>query len=638
VTACAQLGENIPSLFDRWAAVYDRDVNPLLQLEERWMAQLLPEISGSHVLDIGCGTGRWLRRLEGLSPAALTGVDPSPAMLARAREKLSPATTLTQAGACAVPVPHQSQQLVLSSFVLSYIEDLSGFAAECFRVLTPGGAVLLTDMHPQTEATRGWTRSFHAGGESVRIVPYTRTLAEIQSAFRDQGFTQKALDEPAFGPPERQLFANSGKPDLFDALVDVPAIYLLKMEKPVTSLTLSHVRWSAGPDTWEEATLLVEGERIAATIHDPAHSIDSIDLPGYVLLPGLINAHDHLEFALYPNLGRGPDAAPYRNATEWAHEIHQTHASTIERHKQVPLTTRLWWGAIRNLLCGVTTVCHHNEIYPELQSEDFPVRVLSRFGWAHSLAFEPLLAQRYLETPADHPFILHAAEGTDKEAAEELRKLDRLHLLTDRTVLVHGLALTAADIQLLNDRGAAVILCPTSNQFLFAGAMESDRISLLTRAALGSDSPITAAGDLLDELQALVARGGLTPGLLYRLVTADAAATLRLPEGAGCIQPGGPADLIAVRDRAATPAETLSHLTFRDIELVLVQGRICLASAELYERLPESLRTDLHPLIVDGQTRWLRAPIASLLESAEAILGRDTLRLGGKEVRRAATV
>jgi hypothetical protein len=31
-------------------------------------------------------------------------------------------------------------------------------------------------------------------------------------------------------------------------------------------------------------------------------------------------------------------------------------------------------------------------------------------------------------------------------------------------------------------------------------------------------------------------------------------------------------------------------------------------------------------------------PIASLLESAEAILGRDSLRLGGKEVRRAAIV
>jgi cytosine/adenosine deaminase-related metal-dependent hydrolase/ubiquinone/menaquinone biosynthesis C-methylase UbiE len=634
VTACAQLSGQ--SLFDRWAAVYDRDVNPLLQLEERWLTALLPEIRGSYILDIGCGTGRWLRQLEGLSPAALTGADPSPAMLARARERLFPVTTLIQADACALPLPDQSQQLVLSSFVLSYIEDLSLFAAECSRVLADGGSVLLSDMHPKTEVARGWTRSFHADGESIRIVPYTRTLAEIRSAFCEQGFTLKALEEPAFGAPERQLFANSGKLDLFAAVMDVPAIYILKMEKSATHLRLAHSPWSADSATWQDAALVIEGERIAGTTNDPGRRTKCIDLSGYVLLPGLINAHDHLEFALYPNLGRAKDAAPYHNATEWAQEIHQTHAATIELHKRVSLTTRLWWGAIRNLLCGVTTVCHHNEIYPDLQSRDFPIRVLSRFGWAHSLAFEPLLAQRYLDTPAEHPFIFHAAEGTDKETGEELQQLDRMHLLTDRAVLVHGLALTEADISLLNDRGAAVILCPTSNQFLFASTMESNRIALITRSALGSDSPITAAGDLLDELQALSAGKELPWTLLYRLVTANAAEILRLPQGVGRIQPDGPADLIAVRDRHATPAETLSHLTFSDIELVIVGGRIRLASAHLYERLPAPFRAGLHPLIVDGHTRWLRAPIASLLESAEAILG--PLRLGGKEVRSAATV
>jgi hypothetical protein len=139
-------------------------------------------------------------------------------------------------------------------------------------------------------------------------------------------------------------------------------------------------------------------------------------------------------------------------------------------------------------------------------------------------------------------------------------------------------------------------------------------------------------------VQALTARGGVTSGLLYRLVTTDAAATLRVPEGAGRIQQSGLADLIAVRDCAATHAETLCRLTLRDIELVLIGGRVRLASAHLYERLPEPLRKGLHPLVVDGHTRWLRAPIPSLLETAEAILGRDSLRLGGKEVRRAATV
>jgi ubiquinone/menaquinone biosynthesis C-methylase UbiE len=79
-------------IFDCWAQHYDHQLNPLLALEERTLPALLPEIADTNVLDVGCGTGRWLSRLEALSPRSLVGVDCSPAMLERARMKLATAT------------------------------------------------------------------------------------------------------------------------------------------------------------------------------------------------------------------------------------------------------------------------------------------------------------------------------------------------------------------------------------------------------------------------------------------------------------------------------------------------------------------------------------------------------------------
>ena len=43
--------------YDRWAAIYDSDGNPLVALEEPWMDRLLGDVRGLAVLDVGCGTG-----------------------------------------------------------------------------------------------------------------------------------------------------------------------------------------------------------------------------------------------------------------------------------------------------------------------------------------------------------------------------------------------------------------------------------------------------------------------------------------------------------------------------------------------------------------------------------------------------
>jgi cytosine/adenosine deaminase-related metal-dependent hydrolase len=362
-----------------------------------------------------------------------------------------------------------------------------------------------------------------------------------------------------------------------------------------------------------------------------------IDLTGYCLLPGLINAHDHLEYALYPRLGN----PPYANYVEWGEGIHRDSLDVIAKHRAVPRDVRLWWGGIRNLLCGVTTVAHHNPLWPALKQSGFPVRVVRQYGWAHSVALGGDLRSARASTPKGSPFIVHAGEGVDDRARSELWTLDRMGLLDPFAVLIHGLAIDRKGVALINTRGASLIVCPSSNHALFAALPDLALLGNVRRIALGSDSPLTAAGNLLDEIRFAISKCGISPGAAWRMVTTGPADLLRLNRGEGSIVPSGVADLFAIRDAGANPAnflDRLASLSSEDVELVIIAGRVQLASEEILHRLPPPLVEGLEPLSLGNQLRWVRAPIENLLETAEEVLGEGEVRLGGQPVRSSAKV
>src|SRR5262249_2978207 len=189
--------------------------------------------------------------------------------------------------------------------------------------------------------------------------------------------------------------------------------------------------------------------------------------------------------------------------------------AAIREGRQLPLTERLFIGALKNLLSGVTTVAHHNPYYGELR-RTMPIRVVRRYGWAHSFALEGCPAgargesggsveQRWRRTAADAPFIVHLAEGVDETAARELTRLDALGCLAANTVVVHGVAIDTRGFRRMAAAGAGLVWCPASNLFLF-GRTASVRVFMEAdsprppRIALGSDSRLTGADDLLDEL------------------------------------------------------------------------------------------------------------------------------------------
>lgn len=398
------------------------------------------------------------------------------------------------------------------------------------------------------------------------------------------------------------------------------------------SIAIHGARWAVGPSRTANSPVFISEGRIARladlSTNGSGKSSTGLDLSGYLLLPGFINSHDHLDFALFPRLAH----PPHRNYIDWGEGIHRRFPEIITRHRAVPKEIRVWWGAITNLLCGVTTVCHHNPFLPDMQREDFPVRVVRQYGWAHSLALGGDLRAARAIVPRGKPFIVHACEGVDWQAREELFSLDRLGLLEPSMVLVHGLAMDAECVQLMRKREASLVLCPSSNDFLFHKLPDFSLLSEIEGLAIGSDSPLTAEGDLLDEVRFAIARCKVPRGEAYRMVTTAAAGILRLKNFEGSLRESGVGDLIAIRDNGADAVERIEALSAADVELVMVAGRVQLASDAILERLPAEQRHGLEPLVSDGVLRWLRAPVKELLGRTEAVMGSGAVRLAHRAI------
>jgi cytosine/adenosine deaminase-related metal-dependent hydrolase len=193
----------------------------------------------------------------------------------------------------------------------------------------------------------------------------------------------------------------------------------------------------------------------------------------------------------------------------------------------------LTWGGIKNLLSGVTTVAHHNPYDASLFTTRFPVRVVSRYGWAHSLDFSPDIRDIRKRTPAHWPFIVHAAEGTDERAQTEIPQLKELGMIDQRTVLVHAVGAGARELETIRQSGSSIVWCPTANLFTLGRTLTAETVRSDIPIALGTDSALTGEGDLIDEMKCAMALTGLTAEEMYPLVATKAAGILRLNAGQG---------------------------------------------------------------------------------------------------------
>ena len=170
--------------YNSLASIYDRRWRHYVDVSVGRTLKALELGGDERVLDVGCGTGVLLERLGSAHPGlALHGVDPTEAMLDRARERCAERVDLKRGEAEALPFGDGEFDVVLSVSALHYFSDPRRAISEMARVLRPGGTLVVT----------GWCADFPAMLlYSVCLRAWDAAVKQIYRAEQVRGYLESA--------------------------------------------------------------------------------------------------------------------------------------------------------------------------------------------------------------------------------------------------------------------------------------------------------------------------------------------------------------------------------------------------------------------------------------------------------------
>jgi cytosine/adenosine deaminase-related metal-dependent hydrolase len=317
-----------------------------------------------------------------------------------------------------------------------------------------------------------------------------------------------------------------------------------------------------------------------------------------IVFPGFVNAHSHLEYAVYAGFGDGLAFAPWL-------ALHVERKARIGWDEMVAVARA---GAAECLRSGITTTADFSFsgaaapacaelglraiVYLEVFGSD-PGDVLERFerlrariegvlsdrvrlgisphapytvsadAWAACAGLGLPIGTHFAESAAEREWLVHgsgplAALPVVVEPTGEtgVRTLARRGLLGPGTIAAHGVDLDDDEIGLLARHRVGIAHCPRSNALLGCGIAPLAGFREATdRVGLGTDSPAsTPSFDMFEELRAAVmaARArerrpdALSATEALELATLGSARALGLDGEVGSLVPGKRADLAVV--------------------------------------------------------------------------------------------
>ncbi|GAA3367178.1 27-O-demethylrifamycin SV methyltransferase [Streptomyces sannanensis] len=180
----------------------------LTQAQDRWTDELISELAlvgeGRRVLDIGCGTGRPTVRLARTTGVQATGITASRTQTAQAAERAARAgladhIDFTTGDAMHLPFPDASFDGAWAIESFAHFADRLLALREAWRVLRPGGRLVLADCYEASSFTDEEVRLFRTGFALPRLALSPGAYADLA---REAGFTVDRVRDKTgeFGP------------------------------------------------------------------------------------------------------------------------------------------------------------------------------------------------------------------------------------------------------------------------------------------------------------------------------------------------------------------------------------------------------------------------------------------------------
>ncbi|KAB2933064.1 MAG: amidohydrolase family protein [Leptonema illini] len=383
--------------------------------------------------------------------------------------------------------------------------------------------------------------------------------------------------------------------------------------------------WIPGYDE-RPVSVQIADQRIGRIVAEPAAAEISVDLHGLAILPAFINGHDNLLATYLPFQGRN---WPHPTWLSWDNEIK---ASSLFAERMLVSPEDLYQlGAYRNILSGSVFVVDHIPDFVRRPFEkELPARLLSDFGIAHSVSAYALNWGKGIRAEYEYaverglPFILHIAEGFDRDSKQSLRQLDEMGALGENTVLVHGLSLSDHDLDRIAAAGAHLVWCPSSNRFIYNARPPIEKaLSRGINVCLGTDSAMAGGPGMLQSLKsAMEELPSLDPLDLLAMATVNASQAFRLKDR-GSLGAGQWADLVIFNRRPTDNLkEFIQTLELEDLFLVVREGIPVYGDASL-EKLFQALSVQTDRISVHRTEKLVQRGMLDLLRRIRMQAGKE---------------